>query len=225
MEIGANGSLSSASGVGGSLAGNNIAETFDNFLVLLTTQLQNQDPLSPLDSTQFTEQLVSFTGVEQQINTNRKLDQLLSLQAMNQTATAVDYIGKTIRANGNQVMLQDGAAEFSYELAGNAAETEILIVDQQGETVRTIQGSRDAGEQTYQWDGLDDDGEALQDGIYNVQVRATNAEGATVSSTVYVSGRVTGVEAGANGLNLLIGELPIALQNVIAVRETPQAEG
>lgn len=208
-------------GSASSISGTNLAETFDNFLVLLTTQLKNQDPLSPLDSTQFTEQLATFTGVEQQINTNKRLDQLLGLQAMTQVSAAVDYIGKTVEANGNKVMLQDGQASLTYSLAGNSAATEILIVNEQGDTVRTLQGSKDAGSHSLDWDGKTNNGARLPDGVYSVQVRAVDQDGKTVSSSLATSGRVTGIDAGAEGLNLLIGKLSIPIDNIFAVHESP----
>ncbi|HZZ11369.1 MAG TPA: flagellar hook capping FlgD N-terminal domain-containing protein, partial [Paraburkholderia sp.] len=85
-----------AAGAGQSTASQQLAGNFDTFLTLLTTQLQNQDPLSPMDSTQFTQQLVAFSGVEQQINTNNNLQSLIALNQSQQAASAVSYIGHSV---------------------------------------------------------------------------------------------------------------------------------
>jgi flagellar basal-body rod modification protein FlgD len=208
------------------VTGNNLAETFDNFLVLLTTQLKNQDPLSPLDSTQFTEQLATFTGVEQQINTNQRLDQLLNLQAMSQVSAAVGYIGNLVEANSNKVMLQDGQAAFSYTLGGNTAKAEILVVNAQGDTVRTLRGDTNAGAHKLVWDGKNANGTSLPEGIYSIQVRAADQDGKTVPASVTTTGRITGIDAGAQGLDLLIGKLAIPLNDILSVHEDrPQTAG
>jgi flagellar basal-body rod modification protein FlgD len=208
------------------VTGNNLAETFDNFLVLLTTQLKNQDPLSPLDSTQFTEQLATFTGVEQQINTNQRLDQLLNLQAMSQVSAAVGYIGNLVEANSNKVMLQDGQAAFSYTLGGNTAKTEILVVNAQGDTVRTLRGDTNAGAHKLVWDGKNANGTSLPEGVYSLQVRADDQDGKTVPASVTTTDRVTGIDAGAQGLDLLIGKLAIPLNDILSVHEDgPQTTG
>ena len=96
--------------------GSSLAETFDTFLTLLTTQLQYQDPLDPMDTNEFTSQLVEFTGVEQAISTNKKLDSLISLQTDMQLNNAVGYIGKTVSADSIMLMLQDGQSTITYDL-------------------------------------------------------------------------------------------------------------
>ena len=102
-----------------------LSETFDNFLVLLTTQLKNQDPLEPLDTNLFTEQLVQFSGVEQAIKTNAKLDQLIAQQGTNQLTAALDYIGKSVEVESAGLDLSDGEARIIYGLASNAQQTTI----------------------------------------------------------------------------------------------------
>lgn len=91
----------------------NLAENFDNFLTILITQLQNQDPLSPMESNEFTSQLVQFTGVEQQVLQNKNLEELIRLQSANQTLSAVSFIGKLVEATGDTNTLTDGEATFS----------------------------------------------------------------------------------------------------------------
>lgn len=196
-----------------------LTETFDNFLMLLTTQLQNQDPLSPLDTNQFTEQLVQFSGVEQSIRTNDKLDDLIALQSGNQMSAAVGYIGKSVKAESSRLSLQDGQATIVYGLAENAATTSIVISDDAGRTLRVLAGETTAGLKELTWDGTDGLGNDQPDGIYNLQVNALDAEGQLISVATGVIGRVTGIELVDNELLLEIGDLLLPLDKVIAVGE------
>jgi flagellar basal-body rod modification protein FlgD len=203
----------SASGAG------SLADTFDNFLVLLTTQLQNQDPLSPLDATQFTDQLVQFSSVEQTIKTNDKLDDLIALQGGNQLSAAVSYIGRDIKTEGELISLQDGASTILCGLEGNTAKTTIGIVNEFGQTLRTITGETSAGMHEVVWDGLDDQGIAQPDGVYGVVVTATDGENQPVTAATGTRGRVTGVETQDGEVFLKLGELLVPLAFVFAVDE------
>ena len=109
-----------------------LAENFDTFLTLLTTQLQNQDPLSPLDTTEFTNQLTSFAQVEQAINTNSKLDRLIDLQGITDLTTGVGYIGMVAEANGDKMILENGEGQIGYSLDVESARTVITIVNEFG---------------------------------------------------------------------------------------------
>src|SRR6266404_7452386 len=110
-----------------------LGSDFKTFLTLLTTQLKNQDPLSPLDTNQFTSQLVSFSQVEQAINENDKLANLVSLQTTNQTISALPLVGHTIQYSDNQGALVNGKATFGYNLPANAASASIVITDANGQ--------------------------------------------------------------------------------------------
>ncbi len=112
-----------------------IGETFDQFLTLLTTQLRYQDPLSPMDSTQFTSQLVQFAMVEQSIRTNDQLETLIGMQRNNASATALGYIGHIVEVPGDVVTLEGGHAEIAYVLDENAGSTAITITDSAGQLV------------------------------------------------------------------------------------------
>ncbi len=196
-----------------------LGETFDTFLALLTSQLQNQDPLDPLDSNQFTEQLVQFSGVEQSINTNNKLDQLIALQSGNQINSAVSYIGKTVEVIGDQLWLEDGAAAISYGLDGNAAETVITIVDETGTTVRTFTGETAAGRHELVWDGRDSTGDPLPEGVYGFTVTAVDSDQNTVATLTGSTGRVTGIEIVDGLITLKIGDLGVPVDRIFAVYE------
>jgi len=203
-------------------SGVSLSDTFDTFLSLLTTQLKNQNPLEPLDANQFTQQLVQFAGVEQAVNTNKKLDKLVALQNGNQLNAAVSYLGNDIEAASDQVMLQNGSATLKYDLKGNAAQDAVTIVDGFGQPVRTIAGERDAGSHEFVWDGRDNNGNALPDGAYSFSVSAVDGTGQTVQATTSTVGRATGIKTLDGTVTLSVGDLDIPLEDVVAVR-TPDA--
>lgn len=203
---------------GSEAASASISDSFDTFLALLTTQLKNQDPLDPLDANQFTEQLVQFAGVEQAISTNKKLDQLVALQSASQLDAAVGFLGNDVEAASDLVMLQDDGARLKYQLFGAADTNVVTIVDSFGQPVRTIVGERSAGAHEFKWDGLDNDGNAVSEGVYGFFVTAVDGDGGTVAATTSMVGRVTGLKTVDGVVTLSIGELDIPLENVFAVR-------
>ena len=196
-----------------------LSETFDNFLVLLTTQLKNQDPLEPLDTNQFTEQLVQFSGVEQAIKTNAKLDQLIAQQGTNQLTAALDYIGKSVEVESAGLDLSDGEARIIYGLASNAQQTTIEILDADGQPVRRLSGETGAGRHELTWDGRDDYGNPLPDGLYSFLVSATDATGERVPAGQGTIGRVTGIEVIGGEVILSLGALQVTLDDIVAVTE------
>lgn len=200
-------------------ASTSLTETFDTFLSLLTTQLQNQDPLDPMDTEQFTQQLVSFSQVEQSIAANQKLDQLVELQTTSQLSTGVSYIGKSVEVVTDQLMLDGGSATLTYGLERKAAQTVISIVDQNGRPVRTVNGETDPGRHEFVWDGRDANGVELPDGLYGFRVDPVDNEGTPVELASASIGRVTGVEIVDDTLTLNIGELGVPFDKVFAVRE------
>ena len=205
---------------GGTDASQSLAQTFDTFLSLLTTQLQNQDPLNPMKSEEFTQQLVQFSGVEQAINTNKKLDQLIQINSGNQINGLVSFMGNTVEVTSDQLALADGAATITYDLGSNAADAAISIVDQTGRTVRTLSAETAAGKHRFEWDGLSATGAQLPDGIYNFAISAVDADNATVPVATGTEGRVTGVEVLNDGAHLNIGPLSVPASSVVAVHET-----
>ncbi|MEX1146872.1 MAG: flagellar hook capping FlgD N-terminal domain-containing protein, partial [Sphingomonadales bacterium] len=147
-----------------SSAGASLAQDFDTFLTLLTTQLQHQDPLEPMDSKEFTQQLVSFSGVEQQIQANKNLEDVIGKLASQDMAAAVSYIGQDIIAMSDKASLRDGAAQWVYALEGGADDVDLTIKDGNGVTVRTLNGETDAGTHSLNWDGRDENGNQMPDG-------------------------------------------------------------
>jgi flagellar basal-body rod modification protein FlgD len=194
-------------------------QDFDSFLKLLTSQLKFQDPLSPMDTHQFTAQLVQFTSVEQQIRQNRNLESLLAMQQTIQLASASNYIGKTVEANGRSVVLSNGAASFSYTLPSDAKTVSIAIRNEDGTVVRTLRGNTGAGAQTIAWDGRGDTGNRLADGTYTYAVTATNANGQPILAQTGLTGRVDGFDITA-GTDIILraGTLRIPIGDVATVR-------
>jgi flagellar basal-body rod modification protein FlgD len=181
-----------------------LATNFNTFLSLLTTQLKNQDPLSPLDSNQFTQQLVQMTGVEQQLNTNDLLKQLVTNTAGG-VATAVSLIGKTVKAVTDNANLSGGKAQWTYNLSAAASSLKVEVVDAKGNLLHAEAPTTglDAGDHAFSWNGKDLIGNQLPDGgPYTLRVTALDASGAPISTTNYVKGVVTGVET-SNGATMI----------------------
>lgn len=178
---------------------------FNTFLTMLTTQLKNQDPLSPMDSSQFTNQLVQFSSVEQQINANSNLEKLIALQQTAQTSSGINYLGQTVEISGTDLPLQDGAATFTYTLPKAANTAAIQIRDSGGTLVKTITGDTTTGAHTVNWDGKDSDGNQLADGKYTINVVASAADGSTLTPTTTTFGKITKVVNDAtNGTELVM---------------------
>jgi flagellar basal-body rod modification protein FlgD len=175
-------------------AKNTLSGNFDTFLRLLTTQLQYQDPLEPLDSTKFTEQLVSYSQVEQQINTNSNLETLLALSKAAASQTAVNYLGKMALTAGDKTGLDDGAANWRYALPGDAASVQLTITDVNGKPVYTLPGEKTVGLHEFAWDGKNSAGTTLPPGTYGLLINARKADGTSLTSTVTGVGLVKEID-------------------------------
>lgn len=184
-------------------------QNFDQFLTLLTTQLKNQDPLSPMDSTQFTNQLVSFSQVEQQIKTNDNLTKLVNLTNTSQTTLGLSYIGLNVDMQGSQFEYPgSGTTSMNYKLPSDASIVTINVLDKDGNTVYTKSGDGKAGTHNFVWDGKDKDGQQLAAGVYKLQVSALDSAQKTLSTTTVVPGYVSGIATANDGtINLIIGRL------------------
>lgn len=197
-----------------------LADTFDTFLTLLTEQLQNQDPLNPMDSQQFVSQLVEFTSVEQQIAQNDSLETLLALQSATAVSSAIDYVGRDVTVSTDRAALNNSQAEWTYGLDREASSTRLIISNSSGKIVRTMDGETGAGPQTASWDGKDDAGNQMPDGIYQLEVFAKDSNDVPIDVPVRVEGRVTGVDMSGGEYVVELGNLRVSAFNVIAVRES-----
>jgi flagellar basal-body rod modification protein FlgD len=189
---------SSSSSSGGaslsSTADQTIAGNFQTFLTLLTTQLQNQNPLDPLDTNQFTQQLVQFAGVEQQLRTNDSLSTLVSLQQTAQATQALEFVGKTAIVDGNTTAMVNSKATWELNVPSTST-INITIANSAGQTVYTGNFSANAGDnQPFVWNGQASDGTQLPDGIYKLTATAQDSSGNTVAIPTQVGGTVSAVD-------------------------------
>ena len=193
----------------------------DAFLKLLVTQLQHQDPLNPLDSTEFTAQLAQFSSLEQLGNINDGVIGLQLIETASNNSQAVNLIGKTVKAYGNSIHLTDGVSDdIQFELEADAEAVFVNIYDSDGNNVKTIEtGALSAGEQTLEWDGTDQDGNDVADGAYTFEVSAVDADDNMVDATAFISGTVTSVTFIDSIPCLLVGNKEIPINTVIEVTE------
>ena len=206
-----------ANSSGSNSALTDLSGNFNTFLTLLTTQLQNQDPMNPMNSDQFTQELVQFSGVEQQINTNDNLKTLISLQQGNTTSNAISYLGKSITITNGSGALSDGAAHWSYALGGAAAATTLTVTNSSGKVVYTGKGETAAGQHDFNWDGKDNNGNQLDDGTYTLSVSAAAPDGSSIEAAVASSGVVDEVNFTGSTPYLMVGSMAVPVSAVSAV--------
>ncbi|MBK9518756.1 MAG: flagellar hook assembly protein FlgD [Anaeromyxobacter sp.] len=196
----------------------------DSFLKLLTTQLQKQDPLSPMDSNAFVAQLAQFSSVEALENMGRKLDTLALGQANANQMAVPQMIGKEILFNADHLALTKGAAatKFSVLLGAASDNTVAMITDAAGKVVRTLDlGARGAGTFATEWDGRDDQGQPLDSGTYQLIVAASKRDGTEVGSATFVRGVVSGVSFEGSVPQLLVNGNVVQLGDVTEIATAP----
>lgn len=198
-----------------------IAQTYDQFLKLLTTQLKNQDPLNPTDTAQFTQQLVGFSQVEQQMATNSKLDSLVTSFKMNEALSATNYIDKNVEIETNALVLEGGKATAVYTLEEQATGAVNLVVkDSTGSVVRTIAVTNTMGRHEIAWDGKDTSGNTVPDGTYYFGVSAYDKSGNPLAVSQSMIAKVTGVQFAEEANLLSFGDLNLELSKVLAVQKS-----
>ncbi|UCF92351.1 MAG: flagellar hook assembly protein FlgD [Desulfobacterales bacterium] len=193
----------------------------DDFLNLLITQLQYQDPLNPTDSTEFTAQLAQFSALEQMGNMNDNLQKLQMYQASINNAQAVSFIGKAITARGNTLTLTEGTpVDCRFELAQDASAVAVTIYDTAGEFVKAFESEAlPAGRQVLAWDGRDKNGNPVPDGSYQFEVLAVDGNDERVDATPLCRGVVTGITFENNTTYLIAGDRRFAVGDVIDIAE------
>jgi flagellar basal-body rod modification protein FlgD len=197
-----------------------LTDDLDNFLTILTAQLQHQDPLEPLDTHEFTNQLVQFSSVEQAIQQNKNLESIIELTQNSMAISAVSYIGKDISATGQSNTLQNGSAEFNYTLPTTAASASISITNEAGDVVYFGQADTATGEHNFVWDGKSSNGGVLQpEGIYKFEIGAVNANEQPISVTHGITGKVSGVEFDGTTAVLSVGKVQVPLTAVTSIND------
>lgn len=193
---------------------------FDTFLLMLTTQLKNQDPLEPMDSHEFTAQLVQFANVEQAIATNENLERMIAMQDNAQFADASNYVGKFVMAPGDSARLTNGVASFSYELPDGVYSAEVVITDELGNIVYKGEAPTEKGKNDVLWDGTSNiDGETKPSGTYHISVIAKDAQLKPIEATTYTTGFVSEVNIEGGQMTLMIGDIELPVEKVISVRD------
>jgi flagellar basal-body rod modification protein FlgD len=184
-----------------------IAGNFNTFLQLLTTQLQNQDPLSPLDTNQFTEQLVEFASVEQQINENSNLQTLISLQQTSAATQAMQFLGSSVTVNSSTGTLANTTGQpATWNLNSPSPATgSVTITNSSGTVVYTGTTTLSTGNQTYTWNGKGTNGITYPDGTYTLAITATGANGTAVTVSPQVQGTVTAVNVSQSPPQVTVG--------------------
>ena len=192
---------------------NTIAGNFQTFLSLLTTQLKNQNPLDPLDTNQFTQQLVQFAQVEQQLKQNEQLAALVAMERTAQATTALAYVGQTVVVDGQTAALKDGQATWSF-VAPKPVAAAITVKSATGQTVYSGNFTINTGTQNFTWDGRDNSGVKWPDGNYTLSVTAKDASGQSVAISSEVQGVVDSVDVTKSPPVLSIGGQTFTLDKI-----------
>lgn len=172
-----------------------LADNFDTFLTILTAQIQNQDPLEPMDSNQFTEQLVQFSGVEQQIRVNSQLETLITATNSNAGASLSGYLGQQAEIDSAGAQYTGDPVNWRYTLPSDAAKVSVTVTDAAGKVLYTKAGELKAGQHDFVWDGeLNSGGQAVEGEPYWINVVATDANGAKVTPAHSLVTTITGVD-------------------------------
>lgn len=192
----------------------------DDFLKLFVTQMQNQDPTKPMDSSQLTAQLAQFSSLEQLNNISTQMKDLLTYQNSLQNTMTTGFIGKQVKISGDSVKLINGNAGINYSLSADAAKVKVSIYDSAGNLVREAGiGQQKAGSNIYAWDGKGNSGNTLPDGQYKFKVESLDASGNAVTTTTMTYGNVTGITFENNTTYLVIdGSNRIQLSDVKEIK-------
>jgi flagellar basal-body rod modification protein FlgD len=194
-----------------------LSGNFSTFLTLLTTQLKNQDPTSPMDSNAFTQQLVMYSQVEQQISSNDNLKTLIAQGTSNAAAVTTGYLGKKVSITNGNASLTGGTATWSYNLDTAAATNQLTVTNASGKTVYTGPGDLTAGNHSFAWNGKDNNGNQLADGAYKLTITAADTNGTNITSSVASAGTVTQIDMTGATPQLIVGNMEIGLGDIAAV--------
>ncbi len=196
---------------------NRLNANFDMFLQLLTTQLRNQSPLEPMNADQFTQQIVQYSAVEQQIKSNTLLEKLASQSSSSGSLAAIGFLNTQVTTNGARSSLAAGRA--TWQVQSNAAgAARVVIRDESGAIVRTLDQTLSRGANTITWDGRDDQGATRPDGRYTIAVSGRTANGDPLQVATDATGTVTGIDFSGPEPILDIGGVRVKLSDIRSVR-------
>jgi flagellar basal-body rod modification protein FlgD len=193
-----------------------LTDNYQTFLKMLTTQLQNQDPTSPMDSSQFTSELVQFAGVEQQINTNSNLTQLIQLAQGSSVEQSSQMLGKHIRATSSQLSLQQGNAQVDFNVTAPGP-VAIAVTDSNGNALYSTMVTAAQGGNSWTWNGQTSAGPTVPDGAYTVMVNAVATDGSTTALPFTIEGTATSVQEQGSTVLVQLGALSVNMSAVTAV--------
>ena len=198
----------------------------DQFLTLLVAQLQHQDPLNPLDGTDFTAQLAQFSSLEQLFAVNENLTGMQEAFSLQGNGDLLNFIGKTVKAKDNTILVKEGSVVSGSYTLEDRADVTVTVYDSNGHEVRKLcTGWQDAGEYEVEWDGRNYSGEMAENGTYTFQVSAKDEAGQYVTVNTYISGEVTGVTYEYRLPYLIVGDKLVSTDQTISeVRKTVAAQ-
>ncbi|MBN8533785.1 MAG: flagellar hook assembly protein FlgD [Rhizobiales bacterium] len=209
-------SAASATSSGLSKSRQGIANNFDQFLSLLTTQLKNQSPLDPLDSNQFTQQLVQFAGVEQQLRTNETLESLVSANKVGNATAALGFVGAKVTVARQGSPMQDGKVKWLLN-APRAGQAAVTVKDKDGNIVHQRAATLRAGEQEFVWDGKLQNGSQAPDGEYSISMTATDSANQVLEVKSLMLATVDSVDVSGTSPMLRIGSFDVPLTDVKSI--------
>ena len=203
-------------------AASQIAGNFNDFLTLLTTQLKNQDPLSPLDTTQFTQQLVEFASVGQQVTMNTNLQTLISMQQTSESLQALQLMGANVTINSSTATLSNATSSpatwgFSSPSPATGA---ITITSSTGQVAFTGTTSLSTGNNTYTWNGKGNNGVTWPDGNYTLAITATGANGQAVTVSTQVQGTISSVNVSQNPPQVTVGGQTYPISSIQSINSS-----
>ena len=210
---------SSSSSNSSTSASDVIGGDFDTFLHLLTTQLQNQDPLDPMDTDSFTQELVEFASVEQQVDTNTNMQTLISMQQTTEATSALQLVGATVTTSGSSATLSNATSTpATWSLTTTTPATgNVTITSSAGTTAYTGTVALSAGTQTYSWNGVGNNGQTWPDGTYTISVSATSASGQAVTVSTQTQGTVSGVNLSTNPPTLTVNGQSVQVSQITSI--------
>jgi flagellar basal-body rod modification protein FlgD len=194
-----------------------LSGNFSTFLTLLTSQLKNQDPTSPMDTNQFTQQLVMYSQVEQQIQGNSHLKTLIAQGQSSAAAVATGYLGKKVSITNGMASLSSSEAKWTYNLQSAAQSANLTVTDASGKVVYVGDAEKAAGNHAFTWDGKDNNGNQLADGVYKLSVTASDVAKNPVTTAVASAGTVSQIDMTGGTPQLIVGHMSMNLSDIAAV--------